>query len=191
MDNLNDLRLLTLSLLVTAIAAVAALPAAAKEGVEATLETNVPLDAEPGTRLQVEWSLTYLDDNGKRQPFGAGDVFVRLHSASGAAAKEGFDSRGAHPRGRYAATVVVPEGGIGKVEIGLRGWATGPSRTRRADVLFPITKVYMSFSPPVQPGVSKQADGGSAVWFVVGLGSLLAMCAVAVAIARRKHASHA
>jgi hypothetical protein len=155
------------------------------------LETNVPLNAKPGTRLRVAWALTYLDPHGKRQPFGAGDVFVRLRSASGAAAKEGFDSQGAHPTGEYAATVVVPKGGIGKVEIGLRGWTTGPGRTRRADVLFPITKAYMSFSPPVQPGLSERTSGGSTVWLIVGLASVLALCALAVAIVRRKHPRHA
>jgi hypothetical protein len=45
----------------------------------------------------------------------------------------------------------------------------------------------MSFSPPIQPGrVVEPAGGGSTVWFVVGLASLLAMCAIAVAVARRK-----
>ena len=141
----------------------------------------------------MEWKLTYLDDDGKRKPFGAGDVFVRLVSASGAAATEGFDSRGAHPRGEYAATVIVPEGGVGRVEIGLRGWATGPGRTRRADVLFPITEAYMSFSPPVQPGrVVEPSGGGSTAWIVlVALASLLAVCALSVAVARRKRAEPA
>jgi hypothetical protein len=171
------------------VVAIAALPAAGKEGVEATLLTSVPRDAAPGERLRVEWTLTYLHEDGKRKPFGAGGVFVRLRSASGAAAKEGFDSGRAHPRGEYAATVVIPEGGVGKIEIGLRGWATGPGRTRRADVLFPITSALLGASPPVQPGLSEQTDGDSTAWIVlVGLVSLLTVCVFAVAVVRRKRA---
>ncbi len=149
------LRRFALGLLgITAAALVSALPAAGKEGVEATLTTRIRLDAPAGARLRVGWTLTYLDEHGKRHPFGAGGVFVRLRSASGAAAKRGFAPRGAYPRGEYSATVVVPKGGIGDVEIGLRGWADGPHGRREADLLFPIA------NDPV-PGAARVASAGS------------------------------
>jgi hypothetical protein len=132
-------RLRVALLVVAAVVVVAALTAAGKEGVKATLRTSIPLDAKPGTRLRVAWTLWYVDEEGRRQPFGASGVFVRLLSASGAGAEEGFATGGPDERGEYAATVVVPEGGIGEVKIGLRGWRSDASGTRRADALFPIT----------------------------------------------------
>ncbi len=122
-----------LSVLVAVAAAVlvGALPAAAKEGVKATLTTKIPLDAAPGTEVAVGWTLAYLDEAGRRQPFGAGEVFVRLLSASGARAETTF----VDGSGEFTANVAVPEGGIGDVRIGLRGYSDG----RPSDMLFPIT----------------------------------------------------
>jgi hypothetical protein len=194
----NALRRVTLSLLVTAIAAgVAALPAAAKEGVKAKLATSVPLHAEPGARLRVAWTLTYAEGDNRGRPFGANGVFVRLLSASGARAETGFAPTGAHATGEYAATVVVPKGGIGDVEIGLLGWTSGAGGARRSDLLFPITNDPLPgsvrvASPPSEQAAFERADGNSTAWiFVVGLASLLALSALAVAVARRKHASQA
>src|SRR5438876_8244618 len=117
---------LSAGLFVVAIAALAAaLPAAGKEGVRATLATTVPLDVKPGTKLDVGWRLSSLDEHGRRQPFGAGGVFVRLLSASGAGAETGY--AGEQDPGEYAASVVVPNGGIGDVLIGIRSWTNGPS----------------------------------------------------------------
>ncbi len=175
---------------VAAVALVSALPAASKEGVKATLTTRVPLDAPAGARLEVAWTLTYLDDRGRRQPFGAGDVFVRLRSASGSNARRGFAPRRAHSRGEYAATVVVPKGGIGDVEIGLRGWADGPHGRREADLLFPITNDPVPGA--AQPFSERPDTGGSTTWiFLLVAGSLSTLAVFAVALVRRRNASGA
>jgi hypothetical protein len=108
-------------------AMVAALPAAGKEGVKATLATSIPLDTLAGTPLKVAWTLAYIDDKGNRRLFGAAGVFVRLRSASGGKATTAFAPMDG---GEYAATVVVPEGGIGDVQIGLRGWVSDANGTR-------------------------------------------------------------
>ena len=68
---------------------VAAVPASAKEGVKATLTTQIPLTAKPGTQLHVAWTLSFLE-NGQPRPFGAGGGFVRLLSASGAPAETAY-----------------------------------------------------------------------------------------------------
>ena len=131
------LRRLALLLLVIAAAALAAaLPATGKDGVKATLTTLVPLGSPAGTQLKVVWTLAYVDEQGRRHPFGGGGIFVRLLSASGAGAETAFARRQA---GRYAATVPVPKGGIRDIQVGIRGWVSGPTGTRRSDVLFPIT----------------------------------------------------
>ena len=120
---------------IAAAALVAALPAAAKEGVTATLTTRVPLDAAPGSSIQVGWTLTYKDDRGRRQPFGAGGLYVRLLSANGAPAQTA-DARGTN--GRYSADVRVPAGGIGDVRFGLVAWSSDATGTHRGDMFFPI-----------------------------------------------------
>jgi hypothetical protein len=169
-----------------AAALITALPADAKEDVQATLTMPVPLDAGPGTELTVAWKLFSVDDQGRRQPFGANGVFVRLLSGSGAAATEGVAPAGGHPTGEYEATVVVPDGGIRDVEIGLAGWVSDTEGTRRSDVIFPITNDPIPTAAPV----TSPASGGStatSTWVVIGVASLLCLLgALTGALALRK-----
>jgi hypothetical protein len=170
---LRLLRRFALAVLAAGAAAlVAALPAAGKEGVEATLLTRIPLDAPAGKRLEVAWKLTY-SDHGRRRPFGANGVFVRLRSAIGASAETGL----ANGNGDYRATVVVPEGGIGDVQIGLRGWTNDAAGTRESDALFPIS------NDPL-PGTVRSRSGWPS-WIVVLVAAPLAVLAVLVVRQRR------
>jgi hypothetical protein len=180
-----EMGLRSLLLVVAVTLVLGAVPAAAKEGVKATLTTKIPLNAAQGTPLEVGWTLAYLDENGRRQPFGAGEVFVRLLSASGARAQTTFIDGS----GTFSATVAVPEGGIGDVQIGLRGYVDG----RPSDLLFPITNDPMPGNRRVAaPPSAAETDGGSRAWvFAVVAGSLLAIgvvCLVAArTVARRRH----
>jgi hypothetical protein len=123
-------------LAVVAVGLVAALPAQSKEGVKATLASRVPLHARAGTPLRLVWTLGYRDEHGHSRPFAASGVFVRLLSATGASRQTAFAHRAT---GRYVATVLVPRGGVGGIQVGIRGWSDGPNGRHRADVLFPIT----------------------------------------------------
>jgi hypothetical protein len=155
---------------------VTAFPAAGKDGVEATLRTAISLDAPAGTHLHIAWKLAYSGGT----PFSANGAYVRLLSASGGNAETGVASTGAYRTGEYAATVVVPDGGIGDVVIGLRGWTSGVTGTHRSDALFPIT------NDPV-PGVISSRPAGSPTWiFVLAAGSLLTVAVVIVALQRRR-----
>src|SRR5687767_15244079 len=108
--------------------------ALAKEGVNARLLTPLRTGAAPGEQLAVAWALAGTDEHGRHQPFNAIGVFVRLLSATGGRPTIGFATPDAHPQGRYDAQVAVPKGGIGGVQIGLRGSSDGgPS-----DELFPL-----------------------------------------------------
>ncbi len=142
-----------MSFVVLAAAAAALLataPAGAKEGVRATLTTAVPLDAAPGKPVKIAWMLTYRDEHGRTRPFGAGAVYVRLLSATGAGAETAYAVSTAN--GRYSATVAVPEGGIRDVQIALHGFTSGANGTRNADVLFPITNDPVpGVAPVVEP----------------------------------------
>jgi hypothetical protein len=135
-------------IVVVCVAALFVAPAAlGKEGVRATLTTPLPLDASPGTTLHVGWKLANRDGTS----FGGGDVFVRLRSATGSQAQTAYTSGG----GTFAADVVVPKGGIGDVQIGIRGWSSGPDGTHEAPMFFPITNDPMpgpaQISAPTKP----------------------------------------
>src|SRR5580765_1874196 len=77
-------RRLVAPLVVAVAALVGALPAAAKEGVTATLRSAIPLGAPAGTHLTVRWTLAARDEDGKRRLFSAEGLFVRLLSKTGA-----------------------------------------------------------------------------------------------------------
>ena len=56
--------------------------AAAKGGALASLDTPIPVDAEPGTEIDVAWR-AWTPDGGSDWPFSALPVFIRLVSADG------------------------------------------------------------------------------------------------------------
>ena len=128
-------RLVALHVLVLA-AALAVVPAGSAKGRDAfaTLLSPLPLTAAPGTTPQVRWSMTI-----EGHPFNAITCFARFKSRTGAGATEGFARPTAGEGGHYSATVVVPEGGIGGIEIGVAGMQTvGGGPWTRADWLFTI-----------------------------------------------------
>jgi hypothetical protein len=184
-------RVLTLALLAFAAALFSAMPVAAKDGVHATLTTNVPLDAAPGTKLKIGWRLAYVED-GKRRALGASGVFVRLGSASGAAAETGYAKEDS---GAYTAAVAVPEGGIGDVQVGLRGYTSGV-RTGRSDLLFPITNdplpgaAQVSSRPPDEPSSESSANGRRTWIYAVVAACLIAIGAAFLVAVRRKPQRH-
>ena len=168
-----------------AAALLAAVPAVAKQGVRATLNGTVPLDASPGTHVRVAWTLTYVDEHGRKRPFGAGAVYVRLLSSTGAGAQTAYAAPGAHEEGRYTASVVVPEGGIRDIQIALHGFTSGANGTRNADVRFPITNDPL---PGVAPVKTRATAGDGARWIagaVIGAALFAAALLAASAVRRR------
>jgi hypothetical protein len=192
----NEMRLRRLALVLVGIGAaalIAALPAGAKEDVKATLITDIPLDAPAGTQLKVAWTLFHVDENGERQPFGANGVFVRLLSTSGAASEEGVAAVGAYDTGEYEATVVVPEGGIRDIELGLTGWVSDAKGTRRSDLIFPITNDPVPSPAPISPapegpgpGTSDTTSSTRIVVLVLSLVSMLVLLTGAFVMRRRR-----
>jgi hypothetical protein len=173
--------------LALALAALVAAPSAvAKEGVKATLKTAIPLGAEPGTKVDVAWTLWFVD-HGRRQPFGAGDVFVRLVSAIGDRPQTAYTNG----PGSYAATVTVPKGGIGDVQIGLRGFSDASPSPQSADMFFPITNDPMPGPARVAARTSERdASRGtsrSVVW--IPLGAVGALSALGFVAYRRRRAT--
>jgi hypothetical protein len=171
-------------------ALVTALPVGAKEDVQATLTSPVALDAPAGTRLTVTWTLFFVDEDGQRRPFGADGVFVRLLGPSGAASEEDVATGRAQEAGEYEATVLVPEGGIRDIELGLRGWVSDANGTRRSDLIFPITNDPVPGPKPISSAVHNEpasgGSGGTPPWVLALLvGVVPALLAGAVVIRKR------
>ena len=190
-------------LLLAAVAATAvgltAGPVAAKEGVEATLLTPLPLDAAPGDELTVAWTLLFVDDRGKQQPFGASGVYIRLFGDAGGEPTIGSASGASHEDGRYEATVAVPEGGIGGVQIGLRGIASDTDGTHASDMFFPITNnpppavtdptpAAGGTEPAPAPAPPEPSSTMSALWIVaLALAVVAALVTIIVLLRRGRH----
>ena len=100
----------------------------------ARLTTSLPLQAKSGSTIRVRWTVNVLDDSGKRRPFGASGMFVRLLSRTGAPPTTGYDDGS----GSFGTTLKVPEGGIGGVRAGLRGTSCDASGCKPSDAVFPI-----------------------------------------------------
>jgi hypothetical protein len=151
-------------------------PAAlAKEDVRARLLVPPRLDAAPGERLTVVWALAGPDEHGRRRPFNAIGVFVRLLSATGGRPTIGFATPDEHPQGRYDARVAVPQGGVGGLQIGLRG---------SSDVLFPLD--HHPFAAPAgEPATGREAPPGSPWPTRLALAAGVALL-VTLAAARRR-----
>jgi hypothetical protein len=169
-------RLLLVGVVLAAVCAVAlaAAPAVAKEEVTARLVGQLPEDAGPGETVTVTWVLAGPDEDGRRLPFNAIGVFVRLASAGGGPPTIGFATPDAHPDGRYDARVAVPAGGIGGVEIGLRG----ENDAGVSDVVFPLE------NDPFAAPVRQTAPGRRLPAWPVPVG-VLALAAVVWRVRRR------
>ena len=128
-------RLLAFLALAAVASVVAATPTAAKEGVVARVLTPIPRNSEPGAKLKIVWTLSYVE-GGKRRPFGAGGVFIRLFGADGARSPRVYASQ-VGP-GRYRPRVRVPRGGVQRVVIGLMGTACDSAGCRPSPALFRI-----------------------------------------------------
>jgi hypothetical protein len=108
------------------------------------------------------------------------EVFVRLQSASGGRPTIGFATPEAHPQGGYDAQVAVPEGGIGGVQIGLRGTSDGGPSERAV----PAGERPVGRSGP-WGGRRAGDDLGAALAGVVGAGGALGLLGMLGAVVWR------
>jgi hypothetical protein len=161
----------------------------AKEDVRATLVGPVDLDTRPGERITITWKL----EDREGRPFGAGGVFVRLRSATGGRPVTAVTGGS----GRFSVAVVVPEGGISRLEFGLQGWRIAGGRTSRADVLFPLENDPFARSrgrqvesaPPASPAPAD--DDSFPPWLALVLAVGVAAVIVGVGVGRRTHRTSA
>lgn len=109
----------------------------AKEGVNATVHTLISASANAGTEIHVVWSLA---DEESGRPFNARAVFIRLIGPTGATTEAFAEYCSEASKGKYGANVIVPVGGISRIEIGVAGTVTdSEGNSLRSDWLISLT----------------------------------------------------
>ncbi len=108
----------------------------AKVGVEATVESAVPVNTTTQTHLHISWKLLSKDG----LPFSADGVFVRLLDVNGKSVETVAESElSTGHDGRYYAYLPITIGSVIGVEIGLAGTVKYPDgRSERADWKFTL-----------------------------------------------------
>jgi hypothetical protein len=136
----------------------AAVPALAKEGLEARLDRPIALAGDPGSTVTVGFTIAAIGDDPDSWP--GQPVFLKVHPVGGAPIESTATDDG---RGHYTATFTMPAHGIAAVEIGLRGESCENGVCSRSDFMFQVAGpegagVYTptTVAPPANPG--KVAD---------------------------------
>ena len=148
------------ALAITALVAVLAGPAAAKVEYEVRLDAPIPSDAIEGTLIDVGFTVASPYDPGA--PFLGVPVFIRLQPRSTSAeATEGTGIESGPGSGRYLARLMVPPGGIGAVEAGLRNeTCTAGQGCSRIDMMLVIIGETLA-TPTRRCGIAEAHGGGS------------------------------
>jgi hypothetical protein len=89
----------------------------AKEGAYVTLATPIPRDAEPGTIINVEFTVLVLDGE-ELTPMTGSPIVLKLIGPDGTTTEAMGGDQG---RGTYVASIEVPSSGIETAEFGVRG----------------------------------------------------------------------
>lgn len=206
---------IALSIALLALLSLAA-PVAAKEGMAAELDAPISRDAEPGSTVEVGFDV-YVEEPTGRFPVQGSPLFIRFVPPDGGTALEARARETPPGSGHYVASVAVPRGGIGRVEIGLQGEGCDATGCRRSDMLValvgdvlvagsvpgavvgappaaataPVTATARPASPD-EPAVATPLPspdpGPGALPFLVGGAAILALAAIAVVVARRRAA---
>lgn len=133
------------SLLAAAALVASASLVLAKEGGIVTLAKPIPLDAEPGSTITVEFDAMVLTEDGPR-PIEGSSMVVRLTGPDGAVTEALATQRG-RP-GTYVAQVEVPAGGVDRADFGLRGTAVGADGSSMVeDIPFAVDGVLFALRP--------------------------------------------
>jgi hypothetical protein len=90
-----------------------------KEGMQARLDAPIARDAPGGTVLLVGMTVTVADGSVMRSVDGS-PIYLRLFGPRGASTWE-LGRQDGTGRGHYTMRIVVPDGGVSRVEVGIHG----------------------------------------------------------------------
>lgn len=180
---------------VLALLALTAVPVLAKEGGVARLDAPIPVDAAPGTELEIGWSVFVVDDAGTAHPIVGSPVYLRLVPAGGGTPVEVDAIERPSGSGHYVTAVVVPDGGIGRVEVAMHGEACDATGCRDADYVFPmhddpaVAVPPFAGSDPAASGSAATTDQGPLAVLVAAVAGLAALGALLALVVGRRGAA--
>jgi hypothetical protein len=172
----------TFALLMT-LAALLALPVAAKElAVAVRLETAIPPDLKPGGTIKIAFRMTVTTPDGEG-PYDADPISVRVSGPSDAP----VDVLAAHDgAGHYVATITVPPSGIGRISATLP--SDGP-QPLSWDLYAAPPIIGTAADPATAPSATTPAIADGLVRVIaLGVGAALVAAAAVVVVDRRRKA---
>jgi hypothetical protein len=180
-------RTLSLLLALVGAGALAVTPTLAKDGGEAQLDTPIPRDAEPGTTIDVGWSV-FTVSGDERQPMYGSPIYIRLVSRDRTTSTEAMGTESPGGSGHYEASIEVPAGGIGEVVVGLVGEACDANGCRRSDLIFPIVGPTLAFHTAPTAVPASVSPMGTQLLPLVAIGMAFAVAGAlgALIVGRRR-----
>lgn len=169
-------RILVGAAAIAALLSVSALPVLAKEGAIAKLDTAIHRDAEPGSTIDVGWSVFMVTSSGEEPVYGS-PIYIKLVSPNGTFTEMAGTEKPAGS-GHYTASIVVPKGGIRDVIVAMVGQTCDElGNCTRADIKFPLTDdVLVSGAPaPVAARTGTSTVVGPALAPLVAIGAAFAL----------------
>ena len=179
----------TISAILGLVAALSlALPVLAKEGAEAKLDTALPRDAEPGSTIDVGWSV-FMIEGDETHPLYGSPIYLRLVGPDGTSTTEVMGTESPAGSGHYTASIEVPSGGIAEVIVGMVGEACVPGAgCKRSDLIFLLTDdpLVTGAAPAVAPP-TRSTPIGTELLPIIALGVVFAVAgALAALVAGRR-----
>lgn len=172
---------------IAALFSVSVLPVLGKEGAIAKLDTAIHRDAEPGSTIDVGWSVFMVTPSGEEPVYGS-PIYIKLVAPDGSSTEAGGTEKPAGS-GHYTASIVVPKGGIKDVVVAMVGTACyDGGACQPADYVFPLTDDVLvsgapgpvaipvagtSTSTAVGPALAPLVAVGAAFALIGGLGALI------------------
>jgi len=140
-------------LLAAVLVAAAALPVLAKEGLEARLDAPLGRDTPAGTAMIVGMMVT-APDGAVSRPVEGSPIYLKLIGGDGSSTRAAGDVDTI--RGHYTMRILVPEGGIEGIEVGMHGTTDLPITVVGSPlVVGGVTGATTQVAPALAPAVTQ------------------------------------
>jgi hypothetical protein len=150
-------------LVVPALLAVLAAPAAAKEWLQATLDAPIAMDTPPGTEILVGVTVMVPGDDGAMHPVEGSPIRLILTGRDGSTTHAAGAADGTP--GHYLMRITIPAGGVRAAQVAMHGTSDLPLTLTADPLTFGgVTARTAQVAPPLAPPMTPlpRASAGAA-----------------------------